>query len=68
MPERRPGSRLRVQRVKAGYRLGALAAKVGLSDNGLYRIESGRTKEPKLATRTALATVLGVAQADLFGK
>jgi transcriptional regulator with XRE-family HTH domain len=37
-----------------------------VSDNGLYRIESGRTKKPKDATRRALAKALGVAQSKLF--
>jgi transcriptional regulator with XRE-family HTH domain len=69
MADRVPGSPLRIARVAAGYRLEALAKAVGLkSENTLYRIETGRTKQPKQETRRRLAAVLGVSEAALFGK
>ena len=67
MPDRRPATRLKVARVRAGYPQAVLAAKVGLNRRSLYKIESGRTT-PKLATRIALAQVLGVTELALFGK
>lgn len=66
MRDLRPGSPLRVARVKSGWKLGALAAKVGLTPNGLYRIETEIVKQPKLATRKAIAKALGVAESTLF--
>jgi len=68
MPDRVPGSPLRVARVRAGWRLGVLAAAVGLSESGYWRIESGNTKKPKDKTRQKLAAVLKVREADLFAK
>jgi ribosome-binding protein aMBF1 (putative translation factor) len=68
MADRVPGSPLRTARVRAGWRLGALAIKVGLNENTLYRIEAGRTKKPKSKTRQKLAAVLKVKEAVLFGK
>ncbi len=67
MPDRVPGSPLRVARVRAGWRLAALAAKVGLNETSLWRIEAGRTKKPKQVTRRRLAAVLKVKEAVLFG-
>jgi transcriptional regulator with XRE-family HTH domain len=67
MPDLKPATPLRVARVRAGWRLGALAAKVGLNETSLWRIEAGRTKKPKSKTRKALAKVLGVAESNLFG-
>ena len=66
MADRVPGSPLRVARVRAGWRLGALATKVGLNETSLWRIEAGRTKNLKLKTRQKLAAVLKVKEADLF--
>lgn len=67
MADRVPGSPLRTARVRAGWRLGALATKVGLNENTLYRIESGRTSHPSSKTRQKLAAELGVGEAVLFG-
>lgn len=61
-----PPSPLRAARLLAGWRVPALAAAVGLSENGLYRIESGRTKMPTPDHRRRLAAVLGVAESELF--
>jgi len=36
--------------------------------SNLYRIESGRIKEPKLATRKKLAAALRVSERTLFGE
>jgi transcriptional regulator with XRE-family HTH domain len=60
MREPMPPSRLRAARLMKGWRIIDLAGAVGLRENGLYRIESGRTKAPKLATRRRLAAVLKV--------
>jgi transcriptional regulator with XRE-family HTH domain len=65
--DRVPGSPVRTARVRAGWRLGALAVNVGLNENTLYRIESGRTKKPKQETRQKLAAVLKVSESVLFG-
>ncbi len=66
MPERVPGSPLRVARVRAGFRLHELAKKIDLNENTLYRIESGRTLRPTPKTRQKLAVILGVSEGDLF--
>jgi transcriptional regulator with XRE-family HTH domain len=68
MPDLKPATPLRVARVRAGWRLGALADKVGLNETSLWRIEAGRTKKPKSKTRQKLAAVLKVKEAVLFGK
>jgi DNA-binding XRE family transcriptional regulator len=65
MSDRIPGSPLRVARVRAGWKQGALAAAVGLNVTSLWRIEAGRSK-PKLKTRQKLAAVLKVKEAVLF--
>jgi transcriptional regulator with XRE-family HTH domain len=66
--DRKPASRLRLARIARGYPQAVLAAKVGLNRRSLYEIESGRTRNPKLATRQRLARALGIAQGQLFGK
>lgn len=68
MPDLKPATPLRTERVRAGWRLGALAKKIDLNENTLYRIESGRTSHPSSKTRQKLAGVLGVSEAALFGK
>jgi transcriptional regulator with XRE-family HTH domain len=69
MPDRVPGSPLRVARVRAGWRLHDLAKEVGLkSEISLWRIETGRTKNPTPEHRRRLAAVLKVKEAVLFGK
>jgi transcriptional regulator with XRE-family HTH domain len=68
MPDLKPATPLRVARVRAGWRGPDLAAAASLNENTLYRIESGRTLQPRSATRKALAAVLGVSEAVLFGK
>ncbi len=68
MPDLKPATPLRVARVRAGWRLGALAAKVGLNETSLWRIEAGRTKKPTPDHRRRLAKVLGVTESQLFGK
>lgn len=68
MADRVPGSPLRTARVRAGWRLGALAKKIDLNENTLYRIESGRTLSPSSKTRQKLAAALKVKEAVLFGK
>jgi len=67
MRDLRPASRLRIERIKAGWGLTALADAVGKNRSSLYRIEVGRT-QPKLKTRQKLAAVLKVKEADLFRK
>lgn len=64
MAEPVPGSALRVARVRAGWRVGALATAAGINPATLWRIETGRTKNLKDKTRKALAAKLG---ADIFG-
>jgi transcriptional regulator with XRE-family HTH domain len=61
-----PPSPLRAARLLAGWRGPDLAAAVGLNENTLYRIESGRTKKPTPKTRQKLAAALKVKEADLF--
>jgi transcriptional regulator with XRE-family HTH domain len=61
-----PPTGLCAVRLMKGWRRGALADAVGLAPCSLYRIETGKTKQPKLATRRALTKVLGVAESKLF--
>jgi transcriptional regulator with XRE-family HTH domain len=68
MPDLKPATPLRLARVRAGWRLDALAKKIDLNENTLYRIESGRTSHPSSKTRQKLAAVLKVSEAVLFGK
>jgi transcriptional regulator with XRE-family HTH domain len=68
MRDLKPATPLRIARVRAGWRGPDLAAAVGLTENGLYRIESGRTKMPTPDHRRRLAAVLKVSEAVLFGK
>ncbi len=69
MADRVPGSPLRVARVRAGWRLHELAKEVGLkSEISLWRIETGRTKNPTPEHRRRIAEKLGVSEATLFGK
>jgi transcriptional regulator with XRE-family HTH domain len=67
MPDPKPATPLRTYRVRAGWRLGALAIKVGLNENTLYRIEVGLTRTPKAKTREKLAAALKVSEGVLFG-
>ncbi len=66
MADLKPATRLRIERVRAGWRIGALAAETGLSRRNLYRIESGSTA-PRLKTRERLAAALNVPERTLFG-
>jgi transcriptional regulator with XRE-family HTH domain len=67
MRDLKPASRLRVERVRAGWGLKALAEAVGLKNrSSLYRIENGVTKQPRPEIRKALAKALGAKEADLF--
>jgi len=68
MADLKPATPLRTARVRAGWRLGALAKAISLNENTLYRIESGRTSRPSSKTRQKLVGVLGVSEAVLFGK
>ncbi len=68
MPDLKPARPLRLARVRAGWRIGALAQAIDVAETTLWRLETGLTKEPSQKTRTALGTVLGVAPSKLFGK
>lgn len=68
MADLKPASPLRLARVRAGWRGPDLAEAVEMNENTLYRIETGRTKMPTPEHRRRLADVLGVSEADLFGK
>ncbi len=68
MPDLKPATPLRLARVRAGWRGPDLAAAARLNENTLYRIETGRTKNPTPEHRRRLAAVLGVKEAVLFGK
>jgi transcriptional regulator with XRE-family HTH domain len=66
MRDLKPASRLRVERVRAGWGLKALATAVGLNRSSLFRIENGTTSQPRLEIRKALAKALGAKETDLF--
>ena len=64
-----PPTGLRKARLLAGWKLCDLAKEVGLeSEISLWRIETGRTKNPTPEHRRRLAAVLKVKEAVLFGK
>jgi len=63
-----PPRGLRAVRLMKGWGIKALAEAIGIEESTLWRLESGATKAPKVATRVALAKALGVSDAALFGK
>jgi transcriptional regulator with XRE-family HTH domain len=66
MLDRRPGSPLRVARVRAGWGVGELAKAIGVPESTLWRIETEVIKEPRQGIRKALAKVLGVPASKPF--
>lgn len=58
--------RLRELRKRSGYSQEELAHVAGLKSGTVYKLEGGHETNPKLATLTALAKVLGVSVADLI--
>jgi ribosome-binding protein aMBF1 (putative translation factor) len=68
MSDRKPASHLRVERVRAGWSLTALAAEVGINRSSLRRIEVGEIAEPRQEIRRALARALRAKEDHLFGK
>jgi DNA-binding XRE family transcriptional regulator len=62
----RPASKLRLARITAGWRLGDLAAAVGINKSTLYRLEMGQIAHPSEPKQQALSSLLGVSSAKLF--
>lgn len=67
MEPSRIGESLRAARARAGWSREALAYHSGVSWSAIAQIESGRRKDVRLSTLSALATALGVSVDHLIG-
>lgn len=61
------GERLRALRERAGFSPAQLAAKVGVSENAIRKVESGLSKQPSFTIGILLADALGVTPHELAG-
>jgi transcriptional regulator with XRE-family HTH domain len=65
MPRRRPGSALRIARVRAGYGVRELATLAGINRSTLWRLETGK-RQPEDETQKKLSKALGMPAPELF--
>lgn len=62
----RIGARIRACRLAKGVSASVLAARVGVTENAIRKIESGDSKEPRFSTGVRIAAALGVSPGDLL--
>jgi predicted nucleotidyltransferase len=62
------GERLRRLRKEAGVSAGTLAARVGVTENAIRKIESGTSLQPRFMTGVRMARELGVSPLVLAGE
>lgn len=59
------GARIKACRLAKGVSAVALAARAGVTENAIRKIESGDSKEPRFSTGVRIAAALGIDPAEL---